>query len=98
MATEKKIILWVTPEIAEKLPLTRPFDAVLTWDNQERKFLDRQHTELGKPCWESEALLPTGWGREVSSIRVRMLSELRPAITPDPGKLMALLAPGEAEK
>lgn len=95
---DRKIIIWVTPEIAEKLPLAKPFEPVQVWDNAAREFLDKQHTELGLPCWESEAILPTGWGRSITSIRVRVLSELRPAITPDPGKLMALLAPGEAEK
>lgn len=95
--SSKTQILWVDGELAEALPLVRAFEPVMTWDNEKRQFLDVQQVEDGQPVWEGQALLPVGWGRELTPIRVRMLSATRPAITPDPSKLMPLLAGGEVE-
>ena len=94
----KALILWCTDELAEVLPLVRAFEPVMTWDNQKREFLDVQQTEAGQLVWESQALLPMGWSRELTPVRVRMLSATRPAITPDAAKLLPLLAGGEVEQ
>lgn len=86
------LILHVSEELARALPLTKTFEPVQVWDNENRQFLDRQETNpQGVPLWESSALLAVGWGADIDSVRIRMASQTKPAIEPDPVKLLAVL-------
>lgn len=98
MSNKNPEILWVSRELAEVLPLVRRFEPAAVWDNEKKKFLDVQQQEDGLPVWESQALLTLGWGRQVTSVRIRILSETDPDITPDPTKLLTLMTVQGVEK
>lgn len=97
MSSKNPEMLWVSRELAEALPLVRPFEPAAVWDNEKKKFLDVQQQEDGLPVWESQALLTLGWGRQVTSVRIRILSKSDPGITPDPMRLLTLMSGQEVE-
>lgn len=88
----KNLIIHVSEDLAKALPLTKAFEPVNTWDNEKRQFLDKQETNgQGVPLWEAACLLSIGWNAEIAPVRIRMASQSKPTIEPDPSKLMALL-------
>lgn len=92
MATNSTMMIWADDALARALALTKNFEPVRVWDNEARAFTDDQDkTDAGVPVWESEALIPTGWGAKVTPVRVRMASQSAPTIAPDPVRLMASL-------
>lgn len=89
---KNSLILTVSAELAKALPLTKAFEPVNVWDNASRQFLDQQETNpQGVPIWEASALMAVGWGADLEPVRIRMASQTKPAIEPDPMKLMAVL-------
>lgn len=93
-------IIWVSPALANALPLTKPFEPVYEWDNEARKFSETQQTIDGQRVWQAEALLPQGWGRDTAPLAVRMLSAVQPTMKPDPARLIEALgmAPSQAHR
>lgn len=92
MANSTPLILHVTPKILDVMPVTRECAPVREWDNAARVFTDTQvRDDNGLPVWETEALLPVGWGRTTTPVRLRIAAAKKPAVKPDPLKLMEVL-------
>lgn len=92
MANSNQIMLHVNRGLLEAMPITKECSPVYDWDNETRSFTDAQSTDdNGVPVWETEALLPVGWGRTTTPIRLRIASAKKPNVKPDPMKLMAVL-------
>lgn len=82
------ITIWASPTLARNLPLTSGFEPVRVWDNEKRAFTDEQQKKNDLPVWQAEALLPTGWGAQLTPVAVRMASASKPAITVDPARVL----------
>lgn len=89
----QNLIVWADSILIKALPLTRHFEPVRVWDNAEKTFKLEQATDPATrlPLWEAEALLPMGWGKQSTPIRVRTGSSTRPTASPDPARLLAVL-------
>lgn len=87
------LIIWVSPDLAKNLPLTREFDPVYEWDSGAKVFSSVQSTKDGLPIWQSEALIKVGWNADLRPVKVRLCSTSKPLIKPDPQKLAQLLIP-----
>ena len=90
-------MLWVTPQLARALPLVKGFEPVYTYDQKAGAFTDVQQTEDGAPVWQAEALFPQGWGRSLEPVQVRMTSPTKPAITPDPARVIEAMGLATAQ-
>lgn len=88
------ITIWASPMLARNLPLTTGFEPVQVWDNENRRFTDEQLKKDGLPVWQADALLPTGWGAQLSPVSVRMASASKPTITPDPARVLDAMGMG----
>lgn len=88
------ITIWASPTLARNLPLTSGFEPVRVWDNENRVFTDKQQEKDGVPVWQANALLPTGWGAELSPVSVRMAAASKPAIAPDPARVLDAMGMG----
>lgn len=96
MANPTQIMLHVNTELLAAMPITKECSPVYDWDNESRTFSDIQATnENGVPMWETEALLKTGWGANTTPVRLRIAAARKPAVKPDPARLLATLT-GEA--
>lgn len=94
---KSNLILTVTPETAKTLALTKEFSAVNVWDNAQGMFTDEQQTnDNGLPIWESVALMAVGWGEQVESVRIRIVSPSKPDVRPSRAKLVEVLTAGMA--
>ena len=92
MANSSLTIIHVNRELLAAMPITKECSPVYNWDNEARTFTDTQSTDdNGVPVWETEALLPVGWGRTTTPIKLRIASAKKPDVKPDPMKLMAIL-------
>lgn len=88
----QQIMIWVTDELAQHLPITKEFQPVQVWDNENRTFKDEQaKDEDGTPLYESEALLQTGFRAEITPVRLRMASKNPPTARPNPQALISML-------
>lgn len=93
MANSSPIMLHVNRELLAAMPITKECSPVYEWDNENRTFTDTQSTDdNGVLVWETEALLPVGWGRTTTPIKLRIAAPQRPAVKPDPMKLLAILS------
>lgn len=92
MSTSNALILHVNSELLAAMPITKECSPVYDWDNTNRTFSETQATnENGLPLWETEALLKTGWGGNTTPVRLRIAAQSKPAVKPDPAKLLAAL-------
>lgn len=93
MSTSNALILHVNRELLAAMPITKECSPVYGWDNATRTFSDTQATDdnNGLPLWETEALLKTGWRGDTTPVRLRIAAQSKPAVKPDPAKLVAAL-------
>lgn len=84
-------ILWMPEKFAAALPVVKAVEAVVEWDNEARRFTDRQVESDGVPVWRVSALIGTGWGGDLTPVEVRIKSQTKPDIAPDPSRIVQFL-------
>lgn len=84
-------ILWLPEKFAAALPVVKNVEPVVEWDGEARRFTDKQVTKDEVPVWRVSALIGIGWGGDLTPVEVRIVSQTKPDITPDPSRIVQFL-------